>query len=222
MQQINLYLPEFQPNYEPLRSIHMLWGLAGFLVLLVLLMISSIHTNTKLQAQLENDRVQLAKLNTQLKEMIEQRPKNNLVALDEEILMLANGLTRRNQIFGIVANKNLGNNLGFSEHIKALGRQSIDTVSLDVFSLRQGGSYVEFAGKAAAADQIPLYVQKLRSEPVFEQVGFGVLNVAKTADTSGALEFSLAKTADQGAENKPYKTAVQTLLELNQKAKGDE
>lgn len=222
MQQINLYLPEFQPNHEPLRSIHMLWGLAGFVVLLVLLMISSIHTNTTLQAQLENDRAQLEKLNAQLKQMIESRPKSNLVALDEEILMLTNGLTRRNQIFGIVANKNLGNNLGFSEHIKALGRQSIDTVSLDVFSLQQGGSYVEFAGKAAAADQIPLYVQKLRSEPVFEQVGFGVLNVAKTADASGALEFSLAKTVDQGAENKPYKTAVQTLLELNQKSKGDE
>lgn len=222
MQQINLYLPEFQPNREPLRSIHMLWGLAGFVMLLVLLMISSISTNAKLQTQLENDRAHLEKLNAQLKTMTELRPKSNLVALDEEILALTNGLTRRNQIFGIVANKNLGNNLGFSEHIKALGRQSIDTVSLDVFSLQQGGSYVEFAGKTAAADQIPLYLQKLRSEPVFEHVGFGVLNVAKSANTDGILEFSLAKIIDQGAENKPHKTAVQSLLELNQKAKGDD
>lgn len=222
MQQINLYLPEFQPNREPLRSIHMFWGLAAFIVLLVLLMLSSINTNAKLQTQLENDRTQLDALNTQLKHMMELRPQTNLVALDEEILALTNGLSRRQQIFGIVANKNLGNNQGFSEQIKALGRQSIDTVSLDVFSLQNGGTYVEFAGKALAADQIPLYLQKLRTEPAFAQVSFGVLNVAQSVNVDGTLEFSLAKLADQSSGNKPHKTAVQSLLELNQKAKGDQ
>lgn len=221
MQQINLYLPEFQPNHEPLRSIHMLWGLGAFLILLILLAIYSINSNKQLQLQLEQDRIQLEKLNAQLKQMNEQRPNTNLAALDQEVLTLTEGLQRRTQIFGIVANKNLGNNSGFSEHIKALGRQSIDTVSLEVFSLQKGGSYVEFAGKTTAADQIPLYIQKLRTEPVFAQVGFGVLAVTSASNVGGALEFSLAQNYEKEDDTKEQKTAVQMLLESNQKTKGN-
>lgn len=222
MQQINLYLPEFQPNRKPLRSIHMAWGLAVFLGLLLLLVFMSMRTQSTLQAQLESDRAQLEKINAQVAMMLEKKPTSNLAALDEEILHLTQGLARRNQIFGIVANKNLGNNLGFSEHIKALGRQSLPSISLEVFSLQKGGTYVEFAGKTEAADQIPLYVQKLRSEPVFEQVAFGVLKVTQTAKAGGVLEFSLAKISDKETDNTHYKTAVQSLLEKSVTAEGDE
>jgi len=221
MQQINLYLPEFRPNLEPLRSIHMLWGLGAFFVFLVLMAFVSMNTNAKLKMQLESDRAQVAVMNTQVKQMIEQQPKNNLAALDEELLALTAGLERRNQIFGIVADKDLGNNQGFSEYIKALGRQSMNTIALDVFSLQKGGSYIEFAGKTTSADQIPLYIQKLRTESVFEKVAFGVLNVEQSADTNAILSFSLAKITSKEAEVKTPKTAVQMLLELNEKAMGD-
>lgn len=221
MQQINLYLPEFQPNREPLRSIHMLWGLVAFLILLALLAVYSVNSNKKLQLQLEQDRLQLERLNVQLKQLNDQRPNIDLVALDQEILTLTEDLNRRTQIFGIVANKNLGNNSGFSEHIKALGRQSIDTLSLEVFSLQRGGTYVEFAGKTTAADQIPLYIQRLRTEPVFAQVGFGVLAVTSASKVGGALEFSLAQNYKKEGDEKEQKTAVQMLLETNDNAKGN-
>lgn len=218
MQQINLYLPEFQPNREPLRSIHMLWGMLAFMVLLLLVSYFSAQGNNQLATQVEQSRVQLEQLKNKVAQLEQQRPKSNLAELDIQSIKLAQELSRREQIFQVIANKNLGNNTGFSGYLQALGQQSLNTVSIDAFSLLAGGSYLEFAGKARAVDQIPLYIQRLRSEPVFAQSAFGVLNAEPQQNNAGVFEFSLAKeTASQVTET--AKTAVQTLLEMNEESR---
>lgn len=220
MQQINLYLPEFQPNREPLRSIHMLWGIGLFVAILIIVSIFSAKENRDREQALEQSRSQLEQLKTQLAQLEQQRPNVNLADLDSQILQLGQELGRRKQIFTIIANKNIGNNTGFSEHLKALGRQSLNTISLSVFSLQQGGNYTEFAGKTQAADQVLLYIQHLRSEPVFAQAGFGVLNVEPEKNNRGVFEFSVAKQRASSGENSKPVTAVQHLLELNEKTRG--
>ena len=221
MQQINLYLPEFQPNREPLRSVQMLWGLGIFLVLLMIVSLLSASANRERAQALEASRAQLEQLKTQVAQLERQRPRNNLADLDEQIVRLTQELDRREQIFTIIANKNLGNNSGFSAHLQALGRQSLDTLSLSVFSLQRGGNYVEFAGKAQSADQIPLYLQRLRAEPVFAQSAFGVLNLEPVKNNQGIYDFSLARQSADLANEPEAKTAVQILLELNKDAGGE-
>ncbi len=220
MQQINLYLPEFQPNREPLRSIQMLWGLGVFIVLLIIVSVLSVNANHERELALVQSRAQLEQLKTQIAQLEQRRPRSNLAELDAQIVQLTQELDRRGQIFNIIANKNLGNNTGFSAHLQALGRQSLDTVSLSVFSLQHGGNYAEFAGKTRAADQIPLYVQRLRSEPVFAQSAFGVLNLEPVKNNQGLFDFSLAKQTAATGNEPDAKTAVQMLLELNEKARG--
>lgn len=218
MQHINLYLPEFQPNREPLRSVQMLWGLGLFVVLLIIVSVLSANANHERELALEQSRAELEQLKARIVQLEQQRPRNNLAELDQNIVQLTQELDRRKQIFTIIANKDLGNNTGFSAHLQALGRQSLDTVSLSVFSLQLGGNYAEFAGKTRAADQIPLYVQRLRSEPVFAQAAFGVLNIEPVKNSQGLFDFSLAKqTIEPQAEGK---TAVQMLLELNEQTRG--
>lgn len=221
MQQINLYLPEFQPNREPLRSVQMLWGLGIFLVLLMIVSLLSASANRERAQALEASRAQLEQLKTQVAQLERQRPRNNLADLDEQIVRLTQELDRREQIFTIIANKNLGNNSGFSAHLQALGRQSLDTLSLSVFSLQRGGNYVEFAGKTQSADQIPLYIQRLRAEPVFAQSAFGVLNLEPVKNNQGIYDFSLARQSADLANEPEAKTAVQILLELNKDAGGE-
>ncbi|MGV8836060.1 MSHA biogenesis protein MshI [Cellvibrio sp.] len=220
MQQINLYLPEFQPNREPLRSVQMLWGLGLFVVLLMIVSALSANANRERELALEQSRAQLQQLKEQITQLEQQRPRNNLADLDGQIVQLTDELDRRGQIFNVIANKNLGNNTGFSAHLQALGRQSLDTLSLSVFSLQQGGNYAEFAGKTRAADQIPLYIQRLRSEPVFTQAAFGVLNIEPVQNNQGLFDFSLAKQPVASGKDPEAKTAVQMLLELNEKARG--
>jgi Tfp pilus assembly protein PilN len=215
MQQINLYLPEFQPNREPLRSIHMLWGIVAFIGLLLVFSGMTFNANNERELALENNRQQLEQRKAQLSELEQQRPQSNLADLDGQIVQLQQDLGRREQILNIIANKKLGNNTGYSGHLQALGNQSLETISLQAFSLQHGGSYVEFAGQTSAADQVPLYIQQLRTQAVFAQSAFGVLQIKPNA--SGVFEFSLAKN---NPRNVPVvaKTAVQQLLEANEKA----
>lgn len=221
MQQINLYLPEFQPNREPLRSVQMLWGLGLLIVVLMIVSILSANSNHERELALKQSRAQLQELKEKVTQLEQQRPHNNLAELDGKIVQLTQELDRRGQIFNIISNKNLGNNSGFSAHLQALGRQSRDTLSLSVFSLQQGGNYAEFVGKTHAADQIPLYIQRLRSEPVFAQAAFGVLNIEPVQNNEGQFDFSLAKQTPTSVNEPETKTAVQMLLELNEKTRGE-
>ncbi|PUA27050.1 MAG: MSHA biogenesis protein MshI [Cellvibrio sp. 79] len=229
MQQINLYLPEFQPNREPLRSIHMLWGFAVFIGLLLLTTYLSAQSNREFADQLEKSRAHLEQLKSQVAQLDQQRPQSNLADLDAQSLRLTQELSRREQIFEVIANKNIGNNTGFSAHLQALGRQSLETLSLDAFSLLAGGNYLEFAGKTRSVDQVPLYIQRLRSEAVFAQSAFGVLHAEPQTENKSIFEFSLAKEVKEPSadtqEKEAPQTAVQMLMKMNEhlqsQAQGD-
>ena len=144
----------------------------------------------------------------------QQRPQSNLADLDAQAVNLTQELKRREQIYQVIANHNLGNNNGFSSHIKALGKQSLESVSLEAFSLQSGGNYVELAGTARAVDQVLLYIQRLQTESAFAQSSFGVLVAEPRENQAGVFRFSLARPAS-GAPAAEPKSAVQSLLELS-------
>lgn len=216
MQQINLYLPEFQPNREPLRSIHMLWGLAAFILLLILITIFTAYQNRQRADVVAQQRLQLEEIKARAVQIEQQRPTGNLAELEVQAENMLKELKRREQVYQVIANKDLGNNSGFSAHLQALGRQSLDTISLEAFSLLAGGNYVELAGKTTSVDQVPLYVQRLRSEAAFSQAGFGVLN-AQPQSASGVFQFSLARQTNS-KQKEEAKTAVQALIESKAQA----
>lgn len=220
MQQINLYLPEFRPNREPLRSVHMLWGLGVFILVLGVVSILSANANRESEKKLAESRQQLVQLKAQVAQLEQQRPNVNLAELDAQISDMGQELSRREQILSIIADKDIGNNTGFSAHLQALGRQSLETISLSVFSLHQGGKYAEFAGNTRAADQVPLYIQRLRSEPAFQQSAFGVLNIEPGEMDQGQFAFSLARQIVSPGDKDLVTTAVQKLLEQQKQTRG--
>jgi hypothetical protein len=196
MQQINLYLPEFRPNRELLRAIHMAWGVFAFLIFLIAISVYTSYQNTELQLQLAQVQQSQQALQKQLQTITQQKPAEAAVELDAQIQKLQNDLQRRQQIWAMISHQDLGNDKGFSAQLNALAKASLNTISLETSSLQRGGTYAELSGKTRSADQIPLYVQKLRSDPSFANVGFGVLNVQRD-EASGLLQFSLAKAVDE-------------------------
>ena len=196
MQQINLYLPEFRPNREPLRAIHMLWGGLAGLVLLLCFSVYSSHQHRLLQHQLATEQKTQATMQLQLKALTAQKPALASAELDGEIAQLQKNVQRHQQILAMISRQDLGNDKGFSAQLNALSQASLNTLSVESFSLQRGGKYAELTGLTRSADQIPLYLQRLRKDPSFTEVGFGVLNVERDAEQSGLLKFSLAKAKD--------------------------
>ena len=218
MQQVNLYLPEFRPNRAPVRAQQMLWISLGFIALLLVASFYSARTNRALSQQLLQSQQQLDSLKLQLDQLIKAQPKVNLAKLDEQILKLNTQYQHRLQLQNLATTNDLGNSRGFSEQLAAMSRQSLDTVSLQAFSLARGGRYAELAGTTLASDQIPLYIQRLRTEPSFQSVAFGVLQVAPLSASLPLLRFSLAANKPADASSVKTQSAVQRLLELNAKA----
>jgi hypothetical protein len=202
MQQINLYLPEFRPNREPLRAIHMAWGGLAFLVLLVCFSFYSSHQHALLEKQLGQEQENQKTLQTQLQILSAKRPAQASADLDAKIIQLQKSLQRHQQILAMIAHQDLGNDKGFSAQLNALGQASLTTISVESFSLQRGGKYAELTGLARSADQIPLYIQRLRKDSSFAEVGFGVLSVERDAQQSGLLKFSLAKAQDDKSTKK--------------------
>lgn len=196
MQQINLYLPEFRPNREPLRAIHMLWGALVLLVLLVCFSVYSNHQLGLLQTQLVAEQKVQDTLQAQLKVLAAQKPAQASADLDVKITQLQKNVQRHQQILAMISSQDLGNDKGFSAQLNALAQASLNTISVKSFSLQRGGKYAELTGLARSADQIPFYLQRLRKDPSFTDVGFGVLNIARDTEQGGLLKFSLAKAKD--------------------------
>jgi hypothetical protein len=197
MQQINLYLPEFKPNREPLRSIHMVWAALAFILLLIAFSFYSSARNSQLEQALDAERKAMETLQLDLQKISAQQARNQPAQLDAEIERIQGEIARRRQILGLISSQNFGNTSGFSEQLRALARQSLDTLAVESFSLLRGGNYVELTGKTHRADQVPLYLQRLRSEPGFASVGFGVLNVEREKEGGAALNFTVAKPKEQ-------------------------
>jgi hypothetical protein len=196
MQQINLYLPEFRPNREPLRSVHMLWAAVGIIVLLVLFSLYSTYRNSQLRHQVAAEQNAVQEAQAQLLKLSAQQPQNMRAQLEVEIQQLQSGRDRRQQILAVISSQNLGNDTGFSAQLQTLARQSLDTLALEKFSLQQGGNYVELSGTTRTADQVPLYLQRLRSEQSFAPVRFGVMRIERGENSAAPLVFQLAKAED--------------------------
>lgn len=196
MQQINLYLPEFQPNREPLRAIHMLWAGLVLIILLILFSIYSNHQYKLLEQQLAGEKAAQQNMLTQLQAISAKKPAQTSAQLDAKIAQLQKNLQRHIQILSMISHQDLGNDKGFSAQVSALGQASLNTMSIDSFSLQRGGKYAELKGLTRSADQIPLYLQRLRKDPAFAEVGFGVLAIERDTQ-SGLLKFDLAKAKDE-------------------------
>lgn len=196
MQQLNFFLPEFRPSREPLRAIHMIWGLLAMLFILIIITSLTYYQYVQLEKEfIKTDELQ-KKLQSQVQNTITSKPAISGPDMDAKIEKLQNELQRRQELESIILGQNLGNDKGFSVQLTALAKASLESISLENFSLQRGGTYAELSGRARSADQIPLYLQRLRSEPSFAKVGFGVLTVGREDDANGVLEFSLAKAVE--------------------------
>ena len=196
MQQVNLFLREFRPSREPLRAVHMAWGLLGVFIMLLAVSGYTHFQYTKLvQKSVLAQKAQDALL-LQMQALTVQKPVQSGADLDTKIQQLQNELQRRQQIAVMISSQNLGNDKGFSQQLTVLAKTALNTISIETFSLQGGGSYAEFSGKARSADQILLYLQKLRANASFAGVGFGVLKVERDEKLNNSLQFSLAKATD--------------------------
>ena len=193
MQQVNLYLPEFRPSEEPLRATQIALVTLTFIVSLVLYTFYGSFQNNQLHAQITARQDRIQTLDAEVAVLRTRMPKDNSSELERENTKLEKEIQKRKLLQELLEDKNLGNTAGFSSQLEGLARQRLSTVSLDTFSLLDGGRSLELSGWLRKADQLPLYLQNLRQESGFEQVRFGVMSIERDPARADAMKFQLSQ-----------------------------
>jgi Tfp pilus assembly protein PilN len=177
MQQINLYLPEFRPKVEMLSAERSATLLAVLLMLLVGLQVfraSEMSAAESVAAELESQQQKLKEQAAILKKA--PKPVKD-AALEREIEQLREAIRNREGVAGIIASRSLGNDIGFSHHLVALGQRKVDGVSLEEFSLQAGGAFLRLSGLSQKPELVPLYVSQLQNDDHFKTTKFGYLSL---------------------------------------------
>jgi hypothetical protein len=198
MQRINLYLPEYRPKREWLTLDQCVLGFAVFVITLAALYR---HQNSlAIQARWQAESVQQQQEEKQ--QRIEQLSKNTRVSdkahLQAEIQELRAAISNRQAIINVISSNDLGNKIGFSQHLFSLGQQRLDDLVVQRLVLTQGAKNVELEGVTNTPASVPLYVHRLQQSPPFSESKFGALAIRKTGEM---IHFSLGgNTAAEGAE----------------------
>jgi Tfp pilus assembly protein PilN len=201
MQQINLYLPEFRPNREPLRTHHMLWGALAFFVLLCLASVLGNLRTDKLANEIQAKRAQTQQLEQQLTHLRMQVPPDRSEQLHLRIQELEDELQRRNDIAQAINTEAPGQQNGFSGQLTSLARASSEQLSLAQFSLQSGGRFVELSGVARSAEEVPAYLQRLLGEDSFANTRFGVIRL-DTSDNGQLVKFDIRKASIEPSQTR--------------------
>lgn len=203
-QQINLYNPLFRRQKKYFSTVTMLQSL-GLILLGSLLVYGyawyrtsglekrSVQTETTYQAT----QVRLA----QATAMFGPRPPSKL--LQDEVVQMDAQVKARRQIIDLLGKGELGNTQGFSEYLRALSRQTLSGLWITGFHVSGTGSDMAINGRTLQPELVPVFINRLKKEPVLAGKTFGMLEMnlpetEKTAQGKPALrppyiEFSLRK-----------------------------
>lgn len=199
--QINLFNPAFEKRKKSFSALAMVqaFGLvmAGTLILYfyAVRQVEEAEKQENLTAKrLEAERGRLEKTT---KEIVS--PEKNTALLDE-IRRLENQAKVRGEELAILQGGGIGKGRGFSDFMRAQARQHVEGLWLTGFRIADGGNEVTLEGRTLQPELVPVYIQRLKQEPVMQGLAFATLEMSRpkmdpvAKDKSAAvgyLEFSL-------------------------------
>lgn len=188
-QQVNLYLPELQPSQE-LLTFNRLLGVC-VVVILALAIMSTLATfeTGSLKREIEAKQAAMDQGQAAIAQVLAVLPRSQAAQVQRELDELRAELARRERIYVLINQQDVGNSDGFAGQLYALARQHQPQLALQSFALQRGGQAVDLQGEALSAEAVPQYIQRLQYEPAFERAVFGRLVLER--QSSGRVTFAL-------------------------------
>lgn len=192
-QQINLYQPMFRRQKKVFSAIAMV----QILVVLVLVLAVfygyswwSLQPFEQELAKVESDQRRLQGELDRLQVAASARTKSQL--LEDEVQHLSRELEQKQRVARMISDGQFGNREGFAQLLEGLARQHISGLWLTRVSLAKGGKQLALRGKANSSELVPLYIQQLSNEPAFSGMSFNVLEISRSDEEPGIVEFNMS------------------------------
>ena len=197
IQQVNLYQEILQQNQSSPAINRYSLGLT--VLILVLIGISVYITvdlnNTKNRLEQAKEQLKEAEVHLQLLQV--QYPKQQInTLLTQELSRLQNILASLSRIIHLLKDKSSDQNQGFSRYFSALARQSIPDVWLTTIYINGQTNNLQLQGSTYIPEKIPVFIQKLHNEPVFQGKHFKKLIMKQVEEPENQIDFTVSSTTE--------------------------
>jgi len=191
-QQINLYSPIFRKQSKVFSALTMAQGLAIIVVVVgVFYYTISLHTSL-LEIRAADSARQLESELERLKAYgAGAAPAERARSLAERKKTLEASLAGQAQALQAFDTGVLGRTEGYSELLRALARRSMEGVWLTRIEFAEASGELSLSGRAARAELVPPYLERLRGEQVLRGQAFSKLEVTHPAKMP-YVEFTLS------------------------------
>jgi Tfp pilus assembly protein PilN len=203
-QQINLFNPIFLKQRKYFSLPAMLQALGLIVIGSLFLYGYALHQVGQLEQQSEeSDRRYNAEQARFERSVAEFSPQQAQQKLQAEVRQLERELDEQTQVVETLK-YGLGNTTGYSQYMGAFSRQLVQGLWLTGLKVTGDPAQISLSGRVLDPEQLPLYIQRLRREPVMRGKSFSTLQMQlpKTdpgeegKPASGYVEFSLRSTQD--------------------------
>ena len=197
IQQVNLYQEILQQN--SIRPVIDRYIIGSTVVILLLIGMSIYITldlnNTKNSLQQAKQDLKEAETRIQLLQV--QYPVQQInTLLTQEISHSQNILASLSQVIYLLTDKKSDLTQGFSRYFSALARQSISDVWLTNIYINGQTNNLQLQGSTYIAEKIPVFIQKLHNESVFQGKHFKKLIMSQAEEPENQIDFTVSSTTE--------------------------
>ncbi len=197
IQQINLYQDVLKQNQAQPTINRYIYGSVAALILLLAYSIYLFLDLNNTKNNLQKAKQQLLKAETQVQVMKIKYPEQKInPLLAQEVSRLQNIVGSLSSVIHLLADKKSDQTQGFSRYFSALSRQSIPNVWLRNIAINGGKQILTLQGSTYTAKKIPVFIQNLHDEPVFQGRNFAQLVMFQDKETENLINFTISTTSE--------------------------
>jgi type IV pilus assembly PilN-like protein len=200
-QQINLFEARFRRQKPHFSALTMALAVLAFAVLALLIRELYAYQNRSLEATLAQTEQRVAQLRDQVFRLgREFGDQGRSTALVDEVARLEEQLRVRRSLLDGIQGGASRNVEGFSPYLAALARQTMQGVWLTGVEIGSGSDNLVLKGRVLESELLPVYIQRLNREPLFNGRTVRELRLAaKNEAGKRYVEFSLQLPLPKGA-----------------------
>jgi hypothetical protein len=204
MQQVNLYLKELRPKFDPMAARPLLLITAVFVLIMGVWAGLLQSRASNMQSAVDSAIIDVQNEEKKLSRLKALSKPGDKTELEESVNQVRIAIENRTYIKQLISSNALGNDQGFSALFTALSRAALKDVFLSEFGLSAGGRNLFLHGMTSRVDAVPEYIKALQQDATMANINFGALKLSKT--TGNQMEFSYGEWGEKimtGIEESP-------------------
>lgn len=185
-QQINLFNPVFLKQRKYFSFVAMMQAILLLALGCAILTGYAKYRVVNLRKEAAASQAQLSVFDAQLtKAKLDFAPRGKSPALEAEIQKTETELKSLDKVFSVLQSGDFGNTKGYSSYLAAFSRQIVEGVWLTGVNLAGAGNDISIQGRAVRPELVPVYMSRLKREPVMQGKSFGALDIQSPAASVG-------------------------------------